>query len=271
MKYKILTLILFSSFLHLWSQAPGYMGKRMVLGYGFHFSPAFLGANAQNQTIIGNGGSAETGSLAFNVLHEGYLEYATGYRFSIGLSGRFYKTAYDNAAYINKYNDVTFSAFNDHPAGYYNITGLSICLYGKLYGKRYVAPWGRYIIFGPVINIRKTEYDPSVMYVKGFSYNSNYYSEETTLTNFGPAKQSFTGFNLLFGWGRNRMIGNRVTIDYGANFQVLSVFSALFDVVGSDLGFSEKTEINYIEKTSGVRIRGVNRFNAFVKVGFLLF
>lgn len=271
MKYKILILILFSSSLHIWAQAPGYMGKRMVLGYGFHFSPAILGANAQNQSIFGNGGSAETGTMAFNALHEGYLEFATGYRFSVGLSCKFYKTAYDNPAYINTYKDVSFSASSDHPAGYYNITGLSICLYGKLYGKRYVAPWGRYIIFGPVINIRKTEYDPSVMYVKGFSYNNSYYSEETTFANFGPAKQSFTGFNLLFGWGRNRMIGNRITIDYGASVQVFSVFSLLFDAVGSDFSFSQKTEINYIEKTSAQRVRGVNRFNAFVKLGFLLF
>lgn len=270
MNYRIFTVILFVLFQHSWAQAPGYMGKRMMLGYGFHFSPAFFGANGQNQTIIGNGGSAETGTLAFNSLHEGYLEYATGYRFSTGLSFKYYKTVYDNAAYINRYNDPSFSATSNQPKSYYDITGLSFCWYGKLYGKRYVAPWGRYIIFGPILNIRKAKYDPAVMYVDGYSY-SNYINEQVTYANFGAKEQSYYGFNILFGWGRNRMIGSRVTIDYGVNMHVFSVFSAVFDVLSSDLGFSEKTERNYIEKTSAIRVRGVNRLNAFVKVGFLLF
>ena len=38
-----------------YSQSTGYMGKRLLLGYGFHTSPAFMGSNAKNQTIVGDG------------------------------------------------------------------------------------------------------------------------------------------------------------------------------------------------------------------------
>lgn len=257
------------------AQTTGYMGKRLLLNYGIHTSPAIFGSNAGNESIIGDGGSAETGSLAFNLIHEGSLEFALSSKWMMCFSGRYYKTTFDNhTAFRNNYyynggNQMYFP--NKTPEGYYNIQGLTYTLYFKYYGSRYVAPWGRYIMFGPTINTVKTTYDPAIMKMRA-TYEDNYYQKDTMVSNFGSKEQSYSGFNIMFGLGRSRIYGNRVVVDYGANFQMLSLLSTLFDV--ADFHFSSTKTIdntNYIESTVKSRVRGVNRFNVFLKIGLLLY
>ena len=108
-----------------------------------------------------------------------------------------------------------------------------------------------------------------------YQTQTNYYTNEISkVSKYGELNQSFTGFNIIFGWGRSRIIANRITLDYGINMQLFSVMSLLTDQLfnSSSSKFSTaRTSDNYIEKTSGERIRGLNRINAFLKVGFLIF
>lgn len=70
-----LVLILFIvNIISLSGQTAGYMGKRLVGGYGFYFSPALFGSNGQGNTIIGRylDGNASDGEFAFNSLHEDF-------------------------------------------------------------------------------------------------------------------------------------------------------------------------------------------------------
>ena len=265
-------LIFILSFSIAFSQAPGHLGKRFVLGYGAHISPAFVNPDAQNETIIGHSssqhGSAETGLPAFNYTHEAYIEYAISSRFMLGFSGKFYSTNYDNAINASYVNNNSAYNLSDDIQGYYKIHGQSLCLYGKLYGKRYVAPWGRYFIFGPVVNLYNTTYDPKVMFQKAVDNNTN--QTTTPVSNYGSLNQSFIGFNILFGWGRTRIIADRITLDYGVNMQVLSIPGLLYDLAQSSNSSNYGNSL-YIENTAGARIRGLNRINAFVKVGFLIF
>lgn len=269
----LITIFVLSSTL-FYSQSTGYMGKRFLLGYGFHTSPAVFGANAKNETIIGNGGNAESGTLAFNAIHEGYLEFAASSKWMICLSARYYKTAYDNAKGLS-YSSSNYSYQSYNPNGYYDIRGLTYTLYFKYFGSRYVAPWGRYVMFGPTINTVKTSYDPRIMNIKAQTYSSGYYSD-VTITNFGPKEQNYVGVNFMLGFGRSRIIANRVVIDYGCNLQLISVLAGVLDVA-SDGEFGELissktiTPSNYIENSVKTRVRGINRFNAFLKVGILLF
>ena len=264
----ILFFVLLNSF--VFSQAPGHLGKRFSMGYGFHTSPSVFNANGQNQTIIGKGGSAESGSPAFNAIHELNLEFAASSKWMTCFSVRYYKTVYDNAEniYSSQYNGYTIG---NQPTGYYNMRGLTYTLYFKYFGKRYVAPWGRYVMFGPTVNTVKTTYDPKIMYLDANKYNSSTGSKDTTLAPFGPNEQNFTGINLMMGVGRSRIYANRIILDYGFNIHVVSVLSSLFDVAEIRLGGTQITPSNYIESTVKQRIRGVNRFNLFLKVGFLLF
>ena len=78
------------------------------------------------------------------------------------------------------------------------------------------------------------------------------------------------GFNILFGWGRSRIIANRLVVDYGINMQVLSIPGLLYDLAQSSKSINYVNSV-YIENTAGARIRGLNRINAFLKVGFLIF
>lgn len=264
MKTLFPLLIIFTSTL-LFSQAPGYMGKRFVVGYGAHVSPAFINANNSNQTILGLNGSAESGSFAFNYTHEGFFEFQAKTRFTVGVSCKFYKTKYDNALsnyaqgqYINYYTSASYS--ND-VEGYYGISGQSICLYGKLYKTGSVAPLGRYIIFGPVLNLYQATYDPNIMYQRSDYYGSG----NNKFSSYGNLTQSFTGFNILFGWGKTRIIKDRVIIDYGANLQLFSTFAPISSILANDNRINDQ----YISNTASKRIRALNAMNVFLKVGYL--
>lgn len=256
------------------SQAPGFMGKKFVGGYGFHFSPATYNSNGNGKSIFGrDGGNAETGTFALNTMHEAYIEYATKNRFSIGFSARYFKTTYDNVQYAEAIEAITnsngqtyFTSVGGRPNGFYTIKGINYNLYGKLFYSRHVAPWGRYMMFGLNIRTYTCIYDPNEMYVKSAYYNSTY----TTFSDFGPLKQRFIKFDLLFGLGRSRIISNRIVLDYGFNTNLISLLNTLFDAVGEDFFLDNKyTNTNYLKRTSSFRVRGLNRFNAFLKIGYM--
>ena len=246
------------------AQAPGHLGKRFVIAYGAHFCPALINSNAHNKSMVffKNHGSSTKSRIAFNYTHEIYLEYALNTRLMLGFSGKFYKTNYDNyeAAYPDNYG----SYVSRDVLGYYKINGQSICLYGKLYNKRYVAPWGRYKIIGPVLNLYQTTYDRAVMFQED---NSFFYKP---FNNYGPLNQSFVEFNIVFGWGRTRIIANRITLDYGINMQVLMI-PELWDYFKKRTARETFDNSMYIKNTALDRIRFLNRINAFVKIGFLIF
>jgi hypothetical protein len=273
MKQKnILLIILSFAGCIMLAQSTGFMGKRLSVGYGIHTSPAILGGNANNETMFGTGGSATSGSFAWNFIHEGNLEFAMSSKWMMCFSVRYYKTVYDNAKEVNG-NYLSSMSYYGSPSGYYDIRGLTYSLYFKYYGTRYVAPWGRYVMFGPTINTVKATYDPTIMYFN--TYDSYIGSTSTKITNFGTREQTYTGVNLMFGFGRSRIIGNRVIIDYGCNTQIISVITGALNIVTdnaiNDITTSKTTNTNYIENTVRTRVQGINRFNVFLKVGVLLF
>lgn len=251
-------------------QAPGYLGKKLIFGYGLNASPALYGANASNKTISGTEGNAEKGKLAFNFIHEGYIEYATSTKWMIGFSARYYKTAFDNPTLItNSSNEVKFDN-TKNPNGYYTIKGLTYSLFFKIFRPGYVAPWGKYIMFGPVFNTAKASYDPATMNIvarTGYNdyYNGSYNQHDTLISDFGSRVQAYKGFNFMLGFGKSRIIANRIVLDYGFNMYLLSFFPNTAMTYKDDV-----TPANYIEKTISRRVRGVNHFNAFIKVGLLL-
>jgi len=249
----------------------GYMGKRFQAGYGFHFSPAILGSNGSGESFIGRG-NVPGGDFAVNSIHEGFLEFAFKNRLSIGMSVKYYKTTFDNSvsAQTNVYSNYSTYSIYGSPSGIYDMKGLNYSLYFKIFNRRYVAPWGRYFIFGPTVNTYKCFYDPSSMTMSTRDNSNN----GIIINDFGPQGQFFMRPDLLFGWGRTRIVANRITIDYGINFEALALFFTLWDTVSEEANIfdtSPITNLNYFERTSKRRIREVNRINAFIKVGVLLF
>ncbi len=271
-KYFVLILFVLLFVHYSKGQSTGFMGKRVMLGYSFNTSPAFFGSSANNESILGDGGSAATGEFVVNAIHEGFIEIAPSSKWEIGFSCRYYKTTYDNAKNFNTLYGGSQYYFNSdtRPSGYYNIRGLSYTLYFRYFGSRYIAPWGRYMMFGPVLNTMKTTYDPYIMHVSAYD-NSGFISQQVTLRDFGPIEQDYKGVNLMIGAGRSRLIANRVSLDYGFNTHLLSLLSGFYEILGMDFNRDNTTNTNYISKTVRSRVRGVNRFNVFIKVGILLF
>jgi hypothetical protein len=252
-KIKLIVLLAFVCVTaQLFSQTPGYMGKRFVLGYGLYANPRLMPSG---------------GGYGVNLLHEAYLEFAMKRSVSVGFSARFYNGMYTNTRAVSV-NSNSYSSQNNHPNGFTNIKGRNYALYFKFYKRNYVAPWGKYVLVGATLNTFKTTYDPDNMYV---SATNNYYGEQY-LSDFGPTTQSYSRFDIMFGKGRNRIIANRVKLDYGYTVNIIGLSAALFDV--DDSGFLDSGYLgmsDYIEKTSAARVRSINKFNIFLKVGVLLF
>jgi len=129
-----------------------------------------------------------------------------------------------------------------------------------------VAPWGRYFLFGVTVNMRECTYDPSEMYLhyEKFVYGGAS-PQMITFSNFGPTTQNYIYPDLLIGKGNSRIIGNRVMLDYGYNVNVAALTLTLIDAFDEYVPVAEK----YIQVNSGMRVRGINRFNFFVKLGYL--
>jgi len=261
MRFVVL-LILISCSVTVFAQTPGYMGKRFGAGYGAYASPGYIGS---------------AGATPVNIQHEAFVEFVTKKRFSIGLSVKAYKAIYANTRYVNVLDNNASSndQIDKHPSGVTNIRAKNYMLYFKFFGKHYLAPWGRYFIMGATLNTFNSTYDPDHMNVgteSSPSYSNGYtHSGYVSYSDFGPAKQSFKKFDVMIGWGRSRIVADRITIDYGFNVNLWAFTATVFDAPDDDIGEKILLPDKYIGTISAARIRGVNRFNIFCKIGILLF
>ncbi len=259
MKFVFSILIIICS-VTCFAQTPGYMGKRFVVGYGINASPR----------LVASGGKA-----GINLLHEGFIEFAMKKNVSVGFSAKFYNTMYANTRDVKvfDYSSSSIDQLNNNPTGFTSIKARNYALYFKFYKENYLAPWGKYFILGATLNTFESTYDPDNMYVSvsardysTYDYTNTYYSD------FGSTTQSYKRFDIMIGNGRSRIIGNRVILDYGYTINLLALTATVFDAPDDNIGDSNYLSMSeYIEKTSAARIRGVNRFNVFLKVGVLLF
>jgi len=239
LKKIVLTLIILLNLCPpMWAQVPGFMGKRWHLSYGLNGSPSFANANLQNRFL--------------NTIQELQLGYVTREKWELDAVVRSYRTIYDNKETVSGRQVVQ---------NYYRIANTSFGLVFKHFKKNYVAPWGAYFMFGPVLNIVTSSYD---QYMHVVSRVNNH---DTLMSDFGPQTQRFYKVDALFGWGQQRILSSHFLIDYGFNCQLLALLN---DFEFLDFTKSKTySRSNYIEETSAKRARGMNRFNVFLKLGFL--
>ena len=240
------------------------MGRKFVAGYGLYYSPYLFGPDDE---------------VSANTIHEGFVDYALWKRVSLGASVRYFHSISPNRCYAGGHVSTTSNYLTKDyqiPTGQISVNGLNYCLYLKFFQPNYSAPWGRYFILGPIMYTYNATYNPNEMYIyeEPKNYNGNF-SEMKKVSDFGSTKQSFISGDVMIGFGRCRVIDNRITLDYGCNANVLAVTTTLFDVAPSgDLDIISPANIpigDYIKRTATSRVRGVNRFNVFLKVGILLF
>jgi hypothetical protein len=249
-KYSLLAFLLV---LVCFSQTPGYLGKKTVVGYGVELSPLTYGANYYGKTVVGRGGSAEEIQFWLNSIHQGFYEYNIKKNLMIGGALKYCRTGYDNQAKVN--------GIDLRPLGSYKINAVLFQPYIKQYYRRFVAPWGSYVMFGPVVSAIFTKHTP-------YMYATEKINDHDTLyTNFGKKRQTHFMADVMLGFGRSRIINEKIVIDFGFNFQVFALFSAPETTNPEEIGF--KSLKDYIGETARARMRAVNRANLFFRIGYL--
>ena len=234
---------------------PGYMGKKTALGGGIYFSPALFGSNANNRSFLSDhNGSSETGHFNLNITYDLFVERVISNRWLFGTSVKYIHTGYDNRSY----------GYYGKPEGYYKINAVIINPYFKHYSRRTPAPLGKYFYIGPSLQLIFTKHD-NYMYV----LNRTSDGHDTLISNYGPPKQMHYGGDLMVGFGKTRVIKNKILIDYGYNAGVISVLHTM-EALGSNLIFGGSSKSDYIERTSRSRIRNATRFNLFFRIAYLL-
>jgi hypothetical protein len=235
------------------SQTPGYLGKRAVAGYGIELSPLTYGSNYYGKTVKGNGGSADEIQFWLNSTHHAFYEYNVRRNLMIGGALKYCRTGYDNQAKVG--------GINLKPIGSYKINAILFQPYFKQYYRRFVAPWGSYVMFGPVITTIISKHTP-------YMYASEKVNNHDTLyTNFGAKRQVHIMGDLMLGFGRSRIINEKIVIDFGFNSQLIALFTSSGTTNPEDAGYINLPA--YISETAKIRMRGVNRFNFFFRVGYL--
>lgn len=277
MKKKIFFLFLsFWQTTLIYSQTTDFKVKKFIIGYGFNISPASLNSTKNNMKMIGTRGSAQFGKIVFNNLHEVFFEYLNSEKWVIGANIKYYKTAYDNQIMVNNLGKNIYHLHNEgYPNGSYLITGISYSIYAKYYRKNFDTKKRKYIMFGPVINQVFTSYDKNSMNIKAIvSSTLTNTQTDTLITDFGAEKQNFRNFNFMVGFGRTWIIAEKIVLDFGFTSQIFSLISLPLDLEDTsaisdiDINQDKLTTSSYIEKTYKKRIRGINRFNTFIKIGY---
>ena len=244
--YKMKTrIIVLAFFLYAFGNAqnPGYMGKKLVVGYGFYFNPAITAA------------WIDYGTKIINTQHDFFFEKAFKTRVSFGFSIKLYRTTYNNTGKVGGFY------FSD-PPGSVAIKARNYAFYLKFFRKKHVAPWGNYLLFGITVNTRQCTYDPEEMNLNALY---NYGSQKTPYNDFGPTTQKYFYPDFLGGIGNSRIIRNKVVLDYGCNVNAIAFLLTEFDAFDDRSPYA----LDYIQVNSGMRVRGINRFNFFVKIGYL--
>lgn len=260
-KWILIPLVMFASFAAK-AQAPGYMGRKVVAGYGFYINPAITAA------LI------DYGTQVVNIQHELFLELSVKRGLALGTSFRMYNSTYNNTGIVSLQLGASppgyFSSSREvgsDPSGQISIKARNYAFYAKFYKSHYVAPWGRYFLLGLTLNTRECTYDPDEMYVS-YKLTTNSYpytTQEFHYNNFGPVVQSFNYPDVMIGAGNSRIFWKKLVIDYGYN---INAGALIFTVVDA-FDLYAPSQDRYVQVNSGMRARGINRFNFFIKAGYL--
>lgn len=277
MKKTILYLLLLAPVAAL-AQAPGYMGKKLTVIYNNYFSPALQYPNYQGNQ----------GILYFNSRHSLGVDYVRGRKRTIGLAVQFLRTRKElegaGETTINDYqyfykvsasgattetSKVPAQAFVEPGQGDITISNRNISLYWKFFGRKYIAPWGNY----HRIDLIFMSYKVKENFIESASYTikDQYYYEASGITVQTPRtvsvpppmdEKTYNSFMLGYSIGKQRILYDKVIIDYGAQLGLM--FSAAG--AGQRMGGSEMFKAN-MEK----RINNASWLNINIGLGYLAY
>ena len=258
-----LSLISFTSM--LFAQVPGYQGKKFNIGYSYSISPCVRNPNNMGMASFPKGGAEANPQLqkfifSFNGIHRITADHVIGRFTSVNLAALFYNTRvyYDRedlslpaTPLYGYYNFVLI-----RPRSLYKITGFGGEGGLKLFGTKYIAPFGHY--FSVTYSFQHIKADLNGLKLENVNDTSDVYG-------FTTDSHVYVYSGIFFGLGKQRIINNKFIVDSGVKFAI-PVSSG-----GSLIG-GRFTEIDpYMKALTLHRANCLNGLNFYIGISFLGF
>lgn len=258
------------------AQAPGYMGKKLTIAYGNHFFPAIISANPNM-----NSGEEDI-QFGINYNHCLTAEYILKPRFSMGASYQFFNTAmrmtksfhYDVSEIDGSYTSLDIS-YNPKPYKPFMIATKMFGISFKFFHPGSLAPLGKYRKIDLLFLINDVSYNNyAFTQIRNNSYNSG---DVVSRTKMGTGFYSYKTMAIAFTFGKQRVLFDRIIIDYGCRIGIVpqGLLSAL--VYDDDNPFTVYTDGNgnsfelYTKRNTHMRLFAHELFNFRIGLGFLAF
>ncbi|MCO6500113.1 MAG: hypothetical protein J5I47_07010 [Vicingus serpentipes] len=253
-------------------QAPGYLGKRLVLSY----TPKFM-LSAFNPNKNG-----EQGFTTFNYAHRFSLDFAANRKISYGVAFEMYSTGMEPEFTLYKHHpasDHSSSWGSDYPESYYyegygrlNVKGVSLYRYKY---KKGIAPLGKHSILGVKLLYASMDFSDlefsNTYYIGSGSHQKDYY-------NLSSSETSVMQLGFVWGYGVNRIVADKVTLRLGVESTLfpLKLFSMFQSVEDDDyyLNYGETSlskAKELFQKQAIKRMAQVEAFNITLGIGFLAY
>jgi hypothetical protein len=252
MRSLLTAALLFCSLLSAAQDVPGYMGRRLIVGYSNYFFPRFA-APGNPEGIIPE--------FPVNLTHCLNIGYVLKKHSILELSLQRSKTG---IATITTYDALnTYEIYPVSPLAVLKTTNIGLGF--KFTDKNKFAPVGKYRKLELILMLCDISFDTRYRYLKsGGVY---------TYVNKGTGEISFRALSAAYTLGRSRVLYNRVVLDYGIRFAasgklLQSVIGNVFLDDGS--GSTYDLESNYIDKAQ-VRLMYQQLINLHIGIGFLAF
>lgn len=258
------------------AQIPGYMGKRLSLGYSTYVSPRTSVLDELSDINIGSGGIAS--NRAFNMTHCLGADYIISPRISLCLAAQFsktdlfkYGTIFDVTESMGGSRDYYKIVYRPEDEKDMALRGMNISFGFKFFKSRYLNPYGRY---------RKIELilaqSAVVMDKDGFYYD--YSNQWPYYTNkkyeLEDRSYNYKSFVVAFTFGKQRILFNKLILDYGVragiNYNYVFKHASIIGMLSE--GFSDDYTIaGKLKEAANFRLFGAQLFNAHIGLGFLAF
>jgi hypothetical protein len=261
MKTTITNLILVLGLLsagELFAQAPGYMGKKLTLGYSNNFFVSPFGP------------TAAADDAGFNTTHCFNAEYTIKSKTNLCFSFQTFETGvrmnqeFHSTTYISstgEYQEITSSYVPTLPMQLRTYSG---GIGFKFFTSGSLAPVGKYKKLELLIMFSNLTYDRN-----GFRYYDPNTSK-TVKTSIGTGDYNFKTFALTYTIGRQRVFFNTIVLDYGMQVGVVPV-----GLLATLNGAEDFVQLNGYEDVfrsdTNQRLFRYQLFNLHLGLGFLAF
>ncbi len=260
MRKIFITVLLFFFSVQVNAQVPGYMGKKLSVGYDFHF---YLGGVSNKPRKYDSQFFSKQADFFLNKFHEIHFDYVLTKSYSLGLSYQFFKTGqrYFEGSSNNYFTD------NYEATNYLNITGYTIQVSNKFFffnGGTGLAPIGNYgqLSIGFITAQTRAK-------IKGEYFDNS----ETVQFSKYVTFHNMTIPIISGGFGNQSIILERIILDLGLDFSFVpsSLEGLIFNNNYYDNYTTKLPELKLAENEIQLRLQTFYLSSVKVGIGILLF